>query len=303
VRPEVRKIVPDVPEIQKAEGERHRRKYQEMSSRLESINSLSKQDLYFISKQSDQNLKQRLAAATRIQIVGLTSWAQEPEDAPTAYTRLDKVLNRHKATYEDHNYQQVTRSITKDILGNPVHYPFEELRDSARLCLAGAEITGNTEFLNVGIAYLDKAITYLEKNKVKLEDPTVEPLLRFEKLRAQLRRGDRISLLKKNKAYKAIFNASLEIDNYERAATVTAWAIADLQQGEGNLLFHYVKNFGENIPPAYDHILSDQVKKRKNMNKQRKAWEDTRKDVPEVLKRNVEQGLRRISEQVATRRI
>jgi hypothetical protein len=188
-----RALIPKKRELRQSERRQRNIHYIELHP-FAGLNQLTSEELEKIYKKHDTNLNKRLVAATKMATETLTASIEQARTPASAYEKLGEALSFVSKFQKDANYTKIVQSVEKDILENPVS-PSDMLGLSAQLSIVGAGITGNTEFLDLGIAYLDYGIGLGQQ----AQDSTVKPNLQLEKMKAKVIRGDPIDLQEQKK--------------------------------------------------------------------------------------------------------
>lgn len=274
--------IPQPEQIARAEDARVHRRWTEVTDILDPIMQIVPGDISHVALQGITDESTRLLTSARILLVAKTSSMQEETQLPEAYTTLGDALIVHERFYTNPEMRQIRRDSVKDVEGNPFAFDIEMMRDSARLCIAAAEITGNTALLEAGVRYLDRAIATAIQTPP--HEATIIPLLQFQRERdarrlprtSKLRRG---SLREQRKYASRVVTAAIDEKNYERAATVLSWQILDEQEGSKSRK-NLEQRFGRIIPEYSTHILSDQQVKLAGRSNRLAGWGNQRRTAP-----------------------
>ncbi len=266
------------------------------------VEELSPEDITLIQQNPDAQgqLTQRLLGGGLIDISARTSRiAQLPYGflAPVAYQRLGEALTTQELLPENSHYHSLSQSTLTNSEGNPINFGLEETRGTAQLLLRASELTGNREYAHLGICLLEQAVDDIETGQVKVTEPTVAHLIRFEILRARRLGGiGDGSLSEQDQYYRLIYEAANRSGNIDRARTVTARHRIDARR-TGNT--DVMERINQNLQ-SYDRYINN-IQLREEIKEatqgiRRRAWSATDRFVSRNIRESVQDALVRIRE-------
>lgn len=221
--------------------------------------------------------QKRLLTAARISASSSISLAREHWAAPAVATDLAQARNIIVAIYDHAEVQATAKEVKTGINNKPYEYHTEMRRDKILYTLTLARLTGNPELLTTAITEMDNAI-------VEAEEPTAKTLLQFDQQRLRHRQtATDISFAKLTTVFEAATQASVEAQNWERAATIAARYILDAEklgdQTETAVVAGYevYDQAVRNDEALTDLLNRERVKERVEINKQ-VYWKATTPD-------------------------
>lgn len=176
--------------------------------------------------------------------------------------------------------------------GHSYNFSLEMQRDTARLCFAAAEITGNVTYLQFGITILDRVIASLQETTPS--DPTITPLILFERVRAA-RKVSSATFVDQHMHYREAFTRAMDAENYERAATLAAWELIDAKrEGNKQIALEAQTHLSDRRLADYQHIPRDQQRKERLAGIKKRARDITRRFVSNKRERDISDAMVRI---------
>ncbi len=168
--------------------------------------------------------QQRFLAASRIYTSATISWAREQWNAPAVAEELTRARRAIVDIYDHPEVQTTARRVNTGINNESYEYHTEMRRDKILYTLTLAGLTGNNAFLTAAINEMDATIA-------EAEEPTVKTLLQFDQQRLRHRQTPtEKSFTNLTTAFESATHASLEASNWERAATISARYILDVEK-------------------------------------------------------------------------
>lgn len=129
---------------------------------------------------------------------------------------------------------------------------------------------------------MNRTIGKLASGELKATDPTITPLIIFERTRAKSQIGE-ATIEEQHQQYKTAYEASMTRGNHERAATLAAWEIVDAGKERNQQLQQETQaDFAEvsRLSPQHAHIMEAQRKKDYYARANQVIWQATRPLVP-----------------------
>lgn len=295
---EIDRLLPQPDAIVQAEQHRDAQRFDRIWRRVKVVERLTPGDLKTIRESEDVHLQRRLLNSALIDVVGMTTRVQKLPFgllAPVAYTRLDNVLGVHEQLYGNEDFHAIAQTNNESITGNTFNFGLEMPGHSANIFFLAAELLGNPELIDKGIAVIDRAAEEVQRGLIQATDPTALPLLRFNSARAATALGRETWEEEKN-AYKELFQASIAVKNLPRAAVINARYLIDSQKKQDDQALQQAVRDREvnELQEQNPTVLQKEILKAENLTKRNALWDRTRRFVLPHVRRNIQRRLDQI---------
>lgn len=185
-------------------------------------------------------------AALRIYGTAKVSLSNGSEKAPEVAEELNFAKKVLDLISENPNLANAVKELKENFDGQPDDFEAEFGRLEAKYLITLSCLTGDASFLNIASEILDKI-------GEKSEEATARTLAIYEAARIRFKSDkSREEYSELSKKYKDAYKAAFKADNWERAATESAWYVVDSLStfqftGAAVGMFDYVKSITHDI--------------------------------------------------------